>query len=520
MSEKILFLTGRLAQRQLNRVLDSLQPADFLYKTQQIGISVAALMTPKLIRRRVSEAGDADRILVPGRCRGDLDELSRHYHVPVERGPDDLKDLPAFFGRSGPAPDLSRHDCLIFAEIVETPHLPVEEILAQAASYAAAGANVIDLGCLPDTEFPHLEDAVYALQTEGFKVSVDSADVEELSRAGRAGADYLLSLSEETLHLVDEVDSIPVLIPAKPGDMDSLYRAIDAMTARGKPFLADPILNPIHFGFTDSLVRYRDLRQRYPEVEILMGVGNLTELTGADTTGITALLMGVVSELRIGAVLVVRVSPHCRRAVHEADLARRIMFAAREENSLPVGIDDGLMGLHDRRPTPYSPGEIAELAALVQDPSFRIQVSEAGLHVFNRDGHHIGDEPFALFPKLGVEADGPHAFYLGVELARAHIAHRLGKVYTQDQELDWGCSAEPGPTEDEGEATAPGHTLALAAERRAAEKRAAKKRPTKKYTAKKRKEQDATGKAAKKAPKKANAKAPKKIMGKTRKKKK
>jgi hypothetical protein len=53
MSEKILFLTGRLAERQLNRVLDSLQPADFMYKTQQIGISVAALMTPKLIRRRV-----------------------------------------------------------------------------------------------------------------------------------------------------------------------------------------------------------------------------------------------------------------------------------------------------------------------------------------------------------------------------------------------------------------------------------------------------------------------------------
>ena len=477
MSEKILFLTGRLAERQLNRVLDSLQPADFMYKTQQIGISVAALMTPKLIRRRVPEPGDADRIIIPGRCRGDLDELSSHYRVPVERGPNDLKDLPAFFGRPGPPRDLSRHDCLIFAEIVEAPHLPVEEILAQASHYAGAGADVIDLGCLPNTDFPHLEDAVSALQAQGYKVSVDSAEMEELSRAGRAGADYILSLSEETLHVADEVDSVPVLIPAKPGDLESLTRAIDAMMAAGKPFMADPILDPIHFGFTESLVRYRDLRQRYPGVDILMGVGNLTELTAADTTGITALLMGVVSELRIGAVLVVRVSPHCRRAVHEADLARRIMFTAREENRLPVGIDDGLMGLHDRRPTPYSADEITEFASLVQDPSFRIQVSEQGLHVFNRDGHHIGDEPFALFPELGVEADGPHAFYLGVELGRAHIAHRLGKVYTQDEELDWGCSAEPGPTATgEGKGTVPGHILARAAERRAAKKRAATKR--------------------------------------------
>ena len=54
------------------------------------------------------------------------------------------------------------------------------------------------------------------------------------------------------------------------------------MQARGKPFLADPILDPIPFGFTASLVRYHALRQRHPDVRIMMGVGNLTELTEAD----------------------------------------------------------------------------------------------------------------------------------------------------------------------------------------------------------------------------------------------
>ena len=38
--------------------------------------------------------------------------------------------------------------------------------------------------------------------------------------------------------------------------------------------------------------------------------------------------------------------------------------------------------------------------------------------------------------------DSGHAFYLGVELSRAQIAHQLGKFYSQDEELSWGCLVE------------------------------------------------------------------------------
>jgi hypothetical protein len=41
-----------------------------------------------------------------------------------------------------------------------------------------------------------------------------------------------------------------------------------------------------------------------------------------------------------------------------------------------------------------------------------------------------------------VETDGGHAFYLGVELARAHIAWQLGKRYNQDEPLQWGCQVD------------------------------------------------------------------------------
>ena len=459
MSEHILFLTGRLAEPRVARVLAAMQPTEFTYSIHDVGVKVAALMTGDMIRRRLPAPLEADKVIIPGRCRSDVAALSEHFHTPFLRGPDDLKDLPEYFGRRGAARDLSKHDVRVFAEIVDAPTLDVAGIVSRAEAHRRAGADVIDLGCLPDTPFPHLEEAVKALRGAGFKVSVDSADSDELRRGGRAGADFLLSLSELTLDLVDEVASVPVLIPAQHGDLDSLLRAMDALDARGRAYLADPILDPIHFGFTESIGRYAELRRRRPKAEILMGTGNLTELTDADTTGVNAVLMGIVSELRVRNVLVVQVSPHCRRAVQETDAARRMMYAAREEKSLPSGIDAALLCLHDRKPFTNTPAEVAELAAQVRDDSFRIEVAEDGIHVYNRGGHHVAQDAFALFAKLRVEKDGAHAFYLGAELMRAEIAWRLGKRYAQDEPLDWGCAVDPPKDEDLTRLREAGHTL-------------------------------------------------------------
>lgn len=442
MTEHILFLTGKLAEKALHRVLESIQPTPFSYEVLNIGLNVAGLMTTDLIRRRVSATGKATRILVPGRCRGDMQVMTEHYGLPVERGPEELKDLPEFFGKKQKRRELSQHDVKIFAEIVDATQLDVPAILRRAKRYVSDGADVIDLGCLPDTPFPHLEDTVSALKATGVLVSVDSVDPQELLRGGKAGADFLLSLKEDTLWVADEVASIPILIPSQPGDLDSLARAIDALSRNNKPFIADAILDPIHFGFTQSIVRYHALRQRYPHVAIMMGVGNLTELTDADTSGINAMLMGIISELGIGSILTTEVSPHARRAVREADAARRIMFAAREDMSLPKDYSNALLTAHDRKPFADTEREIRDIAAAIKDPSFRVQVSENGIHIYNRDGFHTADDPFALFPKLNVETDGSHGFYLGVELARAQIAWQLGKRYTQDQELDWGVAVE------------------------------------------------------------------------------
>lgn len=441
-TERVLLLTGHLAAPRLRRTMEGLGELPFAWEVRDIGVKVAALMTPAIIRRRIGPLEGIARVLLPGRCKGDLGALAGELGVPVERGPDELADLPQHFGKGAKRADLSRHDCLIFAEIVDASALTLDAILARARSLRLEGADVIDLGCLPDTPFRHLEDAVAALKEEGFAVSIDSGNEDDLARGARAGANYLLSLSEPTLDLAFETDAVPVLIPSPHGDLPSLLRAAERMERAGRPYFADPILDPIHFGFTDSIVRYHAFRRAMPDAPILMGIGNLTELTDADTTGITATLMGMVSELRVGAVLVVQVSPHCRKAVAESDLARRMMHAARGDGALPQGYAAGLMSLRDRRPVTATPADVAANAAAVTDANYRIEVSDDGVHVYNRDGHHTAADPFDLYPRLGVEADGGHAFYLGVELARAQIAFQLGKRYTQDAELGWGVAVE------------------------------------------------------------------------------
>lgn len=456
--DHIVFLTGRLAEKSLIHTLESMAPTPFSWEIREIGLQVAALMTADLIRRRIPVPLVAQRVIVPGRCRGDLAALTGHYGVRFERGPEEVKDLPQFFGREAQPFDLTRYETSIFAEIVDAPRLDLDGIAARAREYVAQGADVIDIGCLPETPFPHLEDAVRLLKAQGYRVSVDSMRSDELLRGGRAGADYLMSLNLDTLWIADEVPSTPILVAREPADPASLDVAIELLAARGRAFLADPILDPIPFGLAASIARYVRLRERYPDIGIMMGIGNVTELTEADTSGINAVLLGMAAELRVSAVLTTSVSLHARRAVREADVARRVMYAAREAQVLPKGINSDLATVHAKRPFPYSTAEIAEVAREVRDPNFRVQVSADGIHVYNRDGHRQAGDPFALYPDLNLETDGGHAFYMGVQLARAEIAWRLGKRFDQDQPLDWGCAVDR-PEQDLMAWQAPGETM-------------------------------------------------------------
>jgi len=461
MPEQVLFLTGHLARPRLEKVLSELDPPPpFDWVVADMGVKVAALMTEPIIRRRLDRelAKGASRVVLPGRCRADLSRLAEEFGLAFERGPDEVRDIPDWLGRKRRSALSAERSVRIFAEIVEAPTLMLEEILARALEMRAAGADVIDLGCLPDTPFPRLAEAVKALKANGFKASIDSADAEELRAGALAGADFLLSLTEETLDLCEGTNAVPVLIPSRHGDLESLSRAASLAARRGLHVILDPILDPVHFGFVPSLLRYAELRRLLPRAEIMMGTGNLTELTEADSAGITAMLMGICSELEIGNVLVVQVSPHTRRTIVEHQAAARLMHAARSDGGVPRGYGAGLLQVHDARPFASTIDEIDAAARSVRDLNFRIEAAADGIHVYNRNGHWVEKDALSLFSKLDVERDGAHAFYLGTELMKAEIAWRLGKRYAQDEPLDWGCGAER-PVEDLTRQAEAGHTL-------------------------------------------------------------
>jgi dihydropteroate synthase-like protein len=440
----VLFVTGRLAEKPLRRVVERVaQPAGIVPEVAVLGISVAALMHVELVRRKLSVPPHVDRVVVPGWCQGDLAELERHFGKPFERGPKDLHDIPEFFGQSPRSKiDLSQFDVEILAEINHAPRLGDAEILAQAESYRLAGADVIDLGCIPGERWPRVGEATRRLREQNFRVSIDSFDRQEVEEAVAAGAELVLSVNATNREWAATLPVELVAIPDDPRDLSSLEPTIDLLYQRGARFRIDPILEPIPFGFAASLGRFLAARQRWPAVEIMMGVGNVTELTEVDSAGVNMLLAGFCQEIGIRSVLTTQVINWCRSAVREFDVARRLAFYAAQNRVLPKHLDSRLVMLRDPKLREAGAEELSQLAAAVKDPNFRIFAERGELHVINRDGHRQGTDPFELFEAFG-PLDAAHAFYLGYEMAKAATALTLGKTYRQDEALSWGFLTQP-----------------------------------------------------------------------------
>jgi dihydropteroate synthase-like protein len=433
---KILFVTGSLAAPALRATLGGMA-AGFEWDVAVLRITVAALMTTSWIARHLEVPDGVDRIMIPGLCEGDPRVLADRFGVVAERGPVDLRDLPEHFGASARRADYGAHDIRIFAEINHVPRLSREEVVRLAERYRRSGADVIDLGCSLDRKFVDVADVVALLKTRGFTLSIDTFDTEEILAADRAGIDYLLSVNGANLHVADALHCTVVAIPDFGEGLDTLDRTIAQLARIGRPCIVDPVIEPINFGFAAALARYVDVRARYPDAEMLMGIGNITELTEADTTGVNALLIGLCEELSIRNVLTTEVIAWAQGAIREVDVARRTMYHARRAGVPPKHIDDRLLTVRDARPKYWTEAELRDLHARITDPSFRIHTTSDAIYVFNNRLFVRGTEIQALFDQLGVEDPG-HAFYLGRELTKARLALLLGKTYVQEQPLRWG----------------------------------------------------------------------------------
>jgi dihydropteroate synthase-like protein len=436
-ADRLLFVTGKLAAPALRATLSRAELA-FDYDVAVMKITVAALMTTTWIARFLEVPESVTKIMIPGLCEGETGVLAERFGVPVEKGPADLKQLPSWFGQADARASYGPRDVRVFAEINHVPRLSRDRILELAGYYRAAGADVIDLGLSLDRRW--LDDGpptIAELRERGFTLSIDTLDREEILMADEAGVDYVLSLNGSNRDLAERLRATPVLIPDTPEDLDSLEATIAHLERLRKPYLVDPIIEPIGIGFAASLGRYLEVRRRHPAAEMLMGIGNLTELTEADSTGVTAVLVGFCQELGIRNVLTTEVISWAHGAVREAVLAAQLMHFAQEQGTLPKHVDGRLLTAKDEDLRPYEESELRELQARVTDPNFRIFADSDWIYVFNSELFVKGTDFNEIFDQLGVD-EATHAFYLGKELMKATIARALGKNYRQESPLDWG----------------------------------------------------------------------------------
>lgn len=447
------FFTGRLAEHSLRRVVTSLSESlGFAYTIDVLPITVAALMTPPWIARKARIPPEATDILLPGYCDGDLGplvEIAGDRNIKI--GPRDLRRLPDYFGQSPPPCDYGRYRIEIVAEINHCPRLSIAEILATANAMRRDGADVIDVGCEPGGPWLGVADVVAALKDAGHRVSIDSLDSREIEPAIRAGAELVLSVNssnrERVADLALERQVEVVAVPDDPKSLAGFDETIEFLASRGVEMRLDPILEPIGFGFGASLLRFAETRQRYPDAAMMMGIGNLTELTDVDSAGVNVVLLALCEEWNITSVLTTQVINWAKSSVRECDIARRLVHHAIAHEMLPKHLEQGLLIARDEQVIEPMADDLVKLADAIRDNDYRIFALAGEVHLVGKKVHLHDSDPFVVMQQLLASGangtrpenlDASHAFYLGYEMHKALTAIKLGKTYEQDESLRWG----------------------------------------------------------------------------------
>ncbi len=450
---KRIFITGKLAYPSLKKTLSRLN-LTFDYQIIKMPITVAALMDSDFIIRNLKKNKiiNLDRkidleIILPGRSRAEIEKIKAEIDnnkIKFTKGPEEIIDLPEFFGIKEAKIDFrqEKRGHKIIAEINEAALLDLDQIIKIADHYHQSGADIIDLGCVNGREFPHLEEVIYTLKTKGYKLSIDTFNQDEIIRASKTGIDYLLSINSHNIEALNyDVSYLPVVIPdPEQGDLKSLFRNIKEVEKKGlKNYIIDPILDPINFGFSQSLFRYLKLAEDEKiKQDMMMGVGNLIELSDCDSSGLNFLTAALAVELNIEYLLTTEASFKTQGAVRELDLALKIIAHADQENSLPNKLSDLLLNLKDRKDRNYSREEIKDIRNSITDSNYRILNDGEAINIFNAEEGYRGKNIGELFSKLKNAEEASHAFYLGKELQKAYTALNLSKNYRQEDELDWG----------------------------------------------------------------------------------
>jgi len=516
---KVLLITGLLAQDTVRRYAQESKTETKLFTLQ---FPVAALLTPEKILKALQNStyGKPDMILVPGLIRGNVAVISEQLGIPVFKGPRYAADLPTIldmvneitFSTVTPACELlkeklqqkalqeleiveKKRDFLlkkpgnmhvkglafgkdfpmrVVAEIVDAPLMSKEEIMRLAKIYVHNGADVIDVGMVAGESRPlEAKEAIEEVKSAvNAPVSIDTLDPEEIKAAVRAGADIVLSGDTGNLEQIAPYvkNTTVIILPTNqkkgyfPTELHKRVRVLEKNIKRAKELgienvVGDLVLEPTRV--LESFMAFWEYANRNPNVPLLAGVANVTELFDADSVGVNAMLARLCSEVGVNLLLTTEKTPKTKGSIKEIAIASKMMFLSKRRGSAPEDLGINLLLLKDKHNIGENYNrelETATQVTVVNDKPLQEKIDPKGIFRITIDAeddsivvlHYpttqtskpdciikgkVAQNIYTKIIELGLISVLDHAAYLGKELSNAEVAVRTGKIYIQDKPL-------------------------------------------------------------------------------------
>ncbi len=517
-SVKVLLITGLLAEDLVKRYA---QESNVETEVLTLKIPVAAFLTPEKIVKAFDDnrPHNIGSILIPGLIRGDAKVISDALDIPAFKGPKYAADLPTVLDMIGevelstviPACELlkekleqkaleelkkveaNRESLLkkpgnmlikdlamgkdfpmrVVSEIVDAPLMSKEEIQRLAKLYVDSGADIVDVGMIAGESRP--SDAKMAIKAVksvvNVPVSIDTLNPTEIIAAVSAGADVVLSGDKGNLEEIAPFvrNSTVIILPSNqrkgyfPTKIQERTTMLEENIELAKKLgitkvVGDLVLEPINV--LESFVAFREFANRNPDVPLLAGVSNVTELMDADSVGVNAMLARLCSEVGVNLLLTTEKTPKAKGSIKEMATAAKMMFLSKRRGSAPEDLGIDLLLLKDKlAQEPYDrvienqaqlifASEKSAQNKLDLGGNFRIEVDHideiivATHFVALQEGKSDivvkgknAKDVYTKIVELGLVTLLDHAAYLGSELMKAEIALKTGKVYVQDEPL-------------------------------------------------------------------------------------
>ncbi|MEZ0289463.1 MAG: dihydropteroate synthase-like protein [Sulfolobales archaeon] len=299
-------------------------------------------------------------------------------------------------------------------------------------------------------------------------IAIDSLNIREIEEAVSENASLVMNLSRSFEHWIDRLLSMNqdlafVIVPEDVGSGEASERA-EACVRDYKYFskkgLRKVILDPVTplplFGSLEGIYAVAILKRRLEKIPLMIGAGNIYEMIDGDPVGSISLLTIFSFEAGASIILITEESWKSREATLYARKSSELVARAYARKSPPIDLGIDLYVAKSKKGPDYleipfdieievnekiPPRSIEESRFFVVQPDYERRLIEVYVFIGSRERavyRLVGRDPRSLGRKalrIANIDDPEHAFYLGLELARAYEALRTGRTYVQDEEL-------------------------------------------------------------------------------------